>query len=104
MISFFFLREEIVCWSRLLILNCVGLDLLCLYPVPTDFVIYIFFAKSVPSDIVISFVHLLFFFRSLYLSSVAEKRGRSIHVSDLEELLNGCTELEVRFSLLEMIH
>ncbi|XP_058190445.1 F-box/LRR-repeat protein 10 isoform X1 [Rhododendron vialii] len=32
--------------------------------------------------------------RSLYLSAVAEKRGRSIHVSDLEELLNGCTELE----------
>ncbi|PSS21780.1 F-box/LRR-repeat protein [Actinidia chinensis var. chinensis] len=32
--------------------------------------------------------------RSLFLSSVAEKRGRSIHVSDLEELLNGCTELE----------
>ncbi|KAL6963651.1 hypothetical protein U1Q18_034658 [Sarracenia purpurea var. burkii] len=33
--------------------------------------------------------------RSLHLSSVAEKRGRSIHVSDLEELLSGCTELEV---------
>ncbi|KAA8546142.1 hypothetical protein F0562_020964 [Nyssa sinensis] len=32
--------------------------------------------------------------RSLYLSTVAEKRGRSIHVSDLEELLSGCTELE----------
>ncbi|CAL5328863.1 hypothetical protein CsSME_00009095 [Camellia sinensis var. sinensis] len=32
--------------------------------------------------------------RSLYLSSVAEKRGRSIEVSDLEELLSGCPELE----------
>lgn len=35
--------------------------------------------------------------RSLYVSSVADKRGRSIHVSDLEELLSGCTHLEVRF-------
>ncbi|XP_027185705.1 F-box/LRR-repeat protein 10 isoform X1 [Coffea eugenioides] len=32
--------------------------------------------------------------RFLYLSSLAEKRGRSIDVSDLEELLLGCTELE----------
>ncbi|KAJ4715927.1 F-box family protein [Melia azedarach] len=32
--------------------------------------------------------------RSLYLGSVAEKRGRSIHISDLEELLNGCPQLE----------
>ncbi|CAK9169060.1 unnamed protein product [Ilex paraguariensis] len=32
--------------------------------------------------------------RSLYLSSVADKRGRSIHVSDLEELLGGCAQLE----------
>ncbi|XP_028768127.1 F-box/LRR-repeat protein 10 [Neltuma alba] len=32
--------------------------------------------------------------RSLYLSSVAEKRGRSIHISDLEELLSGCSQLE----------
>ncbi|GAY46061.1 hypothetical protein CUMW_094030 [Citrus unshiu] len=31
---------------------------------------------------------------SLYLGSVAEKRGRSIHISDLEELLNGCPQLE----------
>ncbi|XAR59871.1 hypothetical protein NMG60_11015868 [Bertholletia excelsa] len=30
----------------------------------------------------------------LYLSSVADKRGRSIHVSDLEDLLCGCPELE----------
>ncbi|KAG8644105.1 hypothetical protein MANES_11G098300v8 [Manihot esculenta] len=33
--------------------------------------------------------------RYLYLGSVAEKRGRAIHISDLEELLNGCTQLEV---------
>ncbi|XP_057966393.1 F-box/LRR-repeat protein 10 isoform X2 [Malania oleifera] len=33
--------------------------------------------------------------RFLYLSSVAEKRGRAIHISDLEELVNGCTQLEV---------
>ncbi|KAL5856180.1 hypothetical protein ACOSQ3_006014 [Xanthoceras sorbifolium] len=32
--------------------------------------------------------------RSLYLGSVAEKRGRSIHITDLEELLGGCTQLE----------
>ncbi|KAK7343319.1 hypothetical protein VNO77_11974 [Canavalia gladiata] len=32
--------------------------------------------------------------RSLYLGSVAEKRGRAIHISDLEELLNGCSHLE----------
>ncbi|KAG6589027.1 F-box/LRR-repeat protein 10, partial [Cucurbita argyrosperma subsp. sororia] len=32
--------------------------------------------------------------RSLYLSSVAEKRGRAIHIADLEELLSGCTRLE----------
>uniref|UniRef100_A0A2P2IWC1 Ubiquitin-protein ligase n=2 Tax=Rhizophora mucronata TaxID=61149 RepID=A0A2P2IWC1_RHIMU len=32
--------------------------------------------------------------RCLYLDSVAEKRGRAIHVSDLEELLSGCTQLE----------
>ncbi|XP_022725258.1 F-box/LRR-repeat protein 10-like isoform X3 [Durio zibethinus] len=32
--------------------------------------------------------------RSLYLGSVAEKRGRAIHISDLEELLGGCTQLE----------
>ncbi|XVF67987.1 hypothetical protein PTKIN_Ptkin10aG0166100 [Pterospermum kingtungense] len=33
--------------------------------------------------------------RSLYLGSVAEKRGRAIHISDLEELLGGCSQLEV---------
>ncbi|XWS55132.1 hypothetical protein CRYUN_Cryun10bG0148600 [Craigia yunnanensis] len=33
--------------------------------------------------------------RSLYLGSVAEKRGRAIHISDLEELLSGCSQLEV---------
>ncbi|GAB4838586.1 hypothetical protein Ancab_028132 [Ancistrocladus abbreviatus] len=32
--------------------------------------------------------------RSLYLGSLAEKRGRAIHISDLEELLRGCSELE----------
>ncbi|KAI4297814.1 hypothetical protein L6164_037679 [Bauhinia variegata] len=32
--------------------------------------------------------------RSLYLGSVAEKRGRAIHISDLEELLGGCSQLE----------
>ncbi|KAK3015157.1 hypothetical protein RJ639_005303 [Escallonia herrerae] len=32
--------------------------------------------------------------RSLCLTSVADKRGRSIDVSDLEELLSGCTQLE----------
>ncbi|CAN1771020.1 F-box/LRR-repeat protein 10 [Linum perenne] len=34
--------------------------------------------------------------RCLYLGSVAEKRGRAIHISDLEELLSGCRQLEVR--------
>ncbi|CAN1134654.1 F-box/LRR-repeat protein 10 [Linum perenne] len=32
--------------------------------------------------------------RCLYLGSVAEKRGRAIHISDLEELLSGCRQLE----------
>ncbi|KAF8377761.1 hypothetical protein HHK36_031146 [Tetracentron sinense] len=32
--------------------------------------------------------------RSLYLGSVAERRGRAIHISDLEELLSGCPQLE----------
>nr|KYP69212.1 F-box/LRR-repeat protein 10 [Cajanus cajan] len=32
--------------------------------------------------------------RSLYLGSVAENRGRAIHISDLEELLSGCSHLE----------
>ncbi|KAJ4962323.1 hypothetical protein NE237_022262 [Protea cynaroides] len=32
--------------------------------------------------------------RSLYLGSLAEKRGRAIHISDLEELLSGCAQLE----------
>ncbi|WMV13292.1 hypothetical protein MTR67_006677 [Solanum verrucosum] len=32
--------------------------------------------------------------RFLYLSSLAEKRGRSIDVSDLEVLFGGCTQLE----------
>ncbi|XWS67687.1 hypothetical protein CRYUN_Cryun04dG0027200 [Craigia yunnanensis] len=32
--------------------------------------------------------------RSLYLGSVAEKMGRAIHISELEELLGGCTQLE----------
>ncbi|EXB93814.1 F-box/LRR-repeat protein 10 [Morus notabilis] len=32
--------------------------------------------------------------RSLCLGSVAEKRGRAVHISDLEELLSGCTQLE----------
>lgn len=32
--------------------------------------------------------------RSLCLGSVAEKRGRAIHISDLEELLSGCSQLE----------
>ncbi|OIW12748.1 hypothetical protein TanjilG_24681 [Lupinus angustifolius] len=32
--------------------------------------------------------------RSLYLGSVAEKRGRAIHISDLEDLLTGCSQLE----------
>lgn len=43
-------------------------------------------------------VHAIYFhqIRSLYLGSVAEKRGRAIHVSDLEELLSGCSQLEVR--------
>lgn len=40
--------------------------------------------------------------RFLYLSSVAEKRGRSMDVSDLEELLLGCTQLEVRFHFSRM--
>lgn len=39
--------------------------------------------------------------RFLYLSSLAEKRGRSIDVSDLEVLFGGCTQLEVR--LLESV-
>ncbi|KAJ4826903.1 hypothetical protein Tsubulata_006130 [Turnera subulata] len=32
--------------------------------------------------------------RYLYLGSVAEKRARAVHVSDLEELLTGCQQLE----------
>ncbi|GAB2267808.1 hypothetical protein Dimus_002783 [Dionaea muscipula] len=32
--------------------------------------------------------------RSLHIGSVAEKRGRAICISDLEELLRGCSELE----------
>ncbi|KAL6346741.1 hypothetical protein AAG906_002857 [Vitis piasezkii] len=32
--------------------------------------------------------------RSLYLGCVAEKRGRAVHISNLEELLCGCTELK----------
>ncbi|KAL9256508.1 F-box/LRR-repeat protein 10-like protein [Drosera capensis] len=36
--------------------------------------------------------------RSLYIGSVAEKRGRAIHVSDLEELLSGCNELETQLT------
>lgn len=32
--------------------------------------------------------------RSLYLGSVADKRGRAIHISDLEDLLSGCSQLE----------
>lgn len=32
--------------------------------------------------------------RSLHLGAVAEKRGRSIHISDMEDLLTGCTQLE----------
>ncbi|XP_030943634.1 F-box/LRR-repeat protein 10 [Quercus lobata] len=32
--------------------------------------------------------------RSLCLGSVAGKRGRSVHISELEELLSGCTQLE----------
>ncbi|RDX65554.1 F-box/LRR-repeat protein 10, partial [Mucuna pruriens] len=32
--------------------------------------------------------------RSLYLGSVAENRDRSIHISDLEDLLTGCSNLE----------
>ncbi|RYR36942.1 hypothetical protein Ahy_A09g041887 isoform A [Arachis hypogaea] len=32
--------------------------------------------------------------RSLYLGSVAEKRGRAIHINDLEELLSSCSQLE----------
>lgn len=38
--------------------------------------------------------------RFLYLSSVAEKRGRSIDVSHLEELLSGCNQLEVKVHLM----
>ncbi|RVW38527.1 F-box/LRR-repeat protein 10 [Vitis vinifera] len=33
--------------------------------------------------------------RSLYLGCVAEKRGRAVHISNLEELLCGCTELKL---------
>jgi hypothetical protein len=42
------------------------------------------------------FIGVVYFHRSLYLGSVAEKRGRAIHISDLEELLGGCSQLEVR--------
>jgi len=41
-------------------------------------------------------IRVVYFHRSLYLGSVAEKRGRAIHISDLEELLTGCSHLEVR--------
>lgn len=43
-------------------------------------------------------LYCILFLRALYLGSVAEKRGRSVHISDLEELLSGCTQLEVRFN------
>ncbi|CAI8601742.1 unnamed protein product [Vicia faba] len=40
--------------------------------------------------------------RSLYLGSVAEKRGRAIHMSDLEELLTGCSQLEVLIMMFDV--
>ncbi|XP_031131099.1 F-box/LRR-repeat protein 10 [Ipomoea triloba] len=40
--------------------------------------------------------------RFLYLSSVADKRGRSIDVSDLEELLSGCTQLETMILMFDV--
>lgn len=38
------------------------------------------------------------FFRSLYLGSMSEYRVQAIDISDLKELLHGCTQLEVRFN------
>ncbi|XP_030450295.1 F-box/LRR-repeat protein 10 isoform X1 [Syzygium oleosum] len=38
----------------------------------------------------------------LYLGSVAENRGRALHVSDLEELLSGCTQLEALFLMFDV--
>ncbi|XP_050231662.1 F-box/LRR-repeat protein 10 [Mercurialis annua] len=40
--------------------------------------------------------------RHLYLGSVAEKRGQPIHISDLEELLTGCTQLEALTLMLDV--
>ncbi|KAL9231867.1 hypothetical protein vseg_007033 [Gypsophila vaccaria] len=40
--------------------------------------------------------------RSLYLGSVSEKRGRAIHISDLEELLRGCQELETLYLMFDV--
>lgn len=36
-----------------------------------------------------------FVYRSLYLGFLAENRGRSVELSDLEDLLGGCPNLEV---------
>ncbi|KAB2602634.1 F-box/LRR-repeat protein 10-like [Pyrus ussuriensis x Pyrus communis] len=41
-------------------------------------------------------------FRSLCLGSVAERRGRAIHISDLEELLSGCIHLEALILMLDV--
>ncbi|KAF3434775.1 hypothetical protein FNV43_RR21861 [Rhamnella rubrinervis] len=40
--------------------------------------------------------------RSLCLGSVAEKRGRAIDTSDLEELLSGCTRLEALVLMVDL--
>ncbi|XP_074285892.1 F-box/LRR-repeat protein 10 [Silene latifolia] len=40
--------------------------------------------------------------RSLYLGSVSDKRGRAIHISDLEELLRGCQELETLYLMFDV--
>ncbi|KAI6674183.1 hypothetical protein NL676_002089 [Syzygium grande] len=40
--------------------------------------------------------------KSSFFTSVAENRGRALHVSELEELLSGCTELEVSFIVIRL--
>ncbi|KAI4367375.1 hypothetical protein MLD38_023118 [Melastoma candidum] len=40
--------------------------------------------------------------KSLYLGPIAENRGRALHVSELEELLSGCSQLEDLFLMIDM--
>lgn len=40
--------------------------------------------------------------KSLYLGSLADNRGRALHVSDLEDLLRGCNQLEALFLMFDV--